>query len=176
MVRLTLLAAAALLAAPQVALAAEPACLTPREFTALSAYALPSVIEGTSRACAASLPESAFLRRSGADLAARYTQGKARAWPEARAAFLKLSAARDAGAARLFTVMPDDALQQVADAALSGIVSDQVKPGSCPSLDRVVALLSPLPAENTAELIALAAGLGAKSGAARLGNFALCKA
>lgn len=148
MARLTLLAAAAaLLAAPQVARAAEPACLTAREFTALSTYALPSVIDGTTRA-----------------------------WPEARAAFLKLSAARDAGAARLFTAMPDDALQQVADAALAGIVSGQVKPASCSSIDRVVALLSPLPAENTAELIALAAGLGAKTGEARLGTIALCKA
>lgn len=177
MARLTLLvAAAALLAAPQVARAAEPACLTAREFTALSTYALPSVIDGTTRACAAQLPGTAFLPRNGADLAARYAAGKARAWPEARAAFLKLSAARDAGAARLFTAMPDDALQQVADAALAGIVSGQVKPASCSSIDRVVALLSPLPAENTAELIALAAGLGAKTGEARLGTIALCKA
>jgi hypothetical protein len=176
MTRLSLLAAAALLALPQVAMAAEPVCLTPREFTAMSTYALPSVIAGTSRACAAQLPDTAFLRRSGGDLAARYAQGKDRAWPEARAAFLKMSMARDPGAAQLFTAMPDDALQQVADAAFAGIVAGQVKPGSCATIDRVVALLSPLPAENTAELIALAAGLGARSGEARVGKFALCKA
>lgn len=167
--------AAALLMLPQAALAADEVCLTPREFTALSTYALPSVIGGTSRACAAMLPGDAFLRRSGDQLAARYAQGKAAAWPEARAAFLKMSAAKDPGAAQLFTALPDDALQQVADAALAGIVAGKVKPGSCATIDRVVALLSPLPAENTAELIALAAGLGAKSGEAKLGKFALCK-
>jgi hypothetical protein len=172
---LILAAAAALLAAPQLAAAAEPACLSPREFTALSTYALPSVIGGTSRACAAQLPASAFLRRSGADLAARYAAGKERAWPEAKAAFLKMSGERDPGAAQLFAGMPDDALRQVADAAFAGIVAGQIKPDSCTAIDRVVALLSPLPAENTAELIALAAGLGAKTGEAKVGKFALCK-
>lgn len=171
-----LAAAAALLAAPQVAAAAEPACLTAREFTALSTYALPSVIGGTAKACAAALPETAFLRRSGDELALRYGAGKGRAWPEAKAAFLKMAADRDPGSVQLFAAMPDDALRQIADAAFAGIVAGQVKPDSCLTIDRVVALLAPLPAENTAELIALAAGLGAKSGMARTGKFALCKA
>lgn len=171
-----LAAAAALLAAPQVAAAAEPVCLTAREFTALSTYALPSVIGGTARACSAALPASAFLRRSGGELAARYGAGRDRAWPEAKAAFLKMTAERDPGAVQLFAGMPDDSLQQIADAAFAGIVAGQVKPDSCATIDRVVALLAPLPAENTAELIALAAGLGARSGAARTGKFALCKA
>ena len=167
--------AAALLLVPQAAMAADEVCLTPREFTALSTYALPSVIGGTSRACSALLPPDSFLRRSGDELAARYARGKAAAWPEARAAFLKMSAAKDPGAAQLFTAMPDDALQQVADAALAGIVASKVKPDSCATIDRALALLSPLPPENTAELIALAAGLGSKSGEAKLGKFAICK-
>ena len=175
MTRLSLLAASLLLIAPQTAMAAGEVCLTPREFTALSTYALPSVIGGTSRVCAAMLPDDAFLRRSGDQLAARYAQGKAAAWPGARAAFLKMSGAKDPGASALLSALPDDALQQMADAAFAGIVASKVKPGSCATIDRVVALLSPLPAENTAELIALAAGLGAKSGEAKLGNFALCK-
>lgn len=176
MTRLTALVAAALLALPQVALAAEPVCLTPREFTAISTYALPSVITGAERTCATMLPEDAFLRRNGADLAARYAQGKDRAWPEAKAAFLRVSGANDPGAGRLFALMPDDSLQDVADAAFVGIIAGQIKPGSCAAIDRVVSLLSPLPPENTAELIALAAGLGAKTGEARVGRFALCKA
>jgi hypothetical protein len=39
-----------------------------------------------------------------------------------------------------------------------------------------VMLLSPLPAESTAEVIGLAAGLGARAGQARLGKLAICKA
>lgn len=167
--------AALLLALPQVALAAEPVCLTPREFTAMSTYALPSLIEGAARTCATQLPESAFLRRSGTELAERYGASKDRAWPEARAAFIKMSGSRDQGAAQLLAIMPEDSLKDMADAAFTGIVAGQIKPGSCATIDRIVALLSPLPAENTAELIALAAGLGAKTGEARVGKFALCK-
>lgn len=164
------------LAAPQVAQAADPVCLTPREVTALSTYALPSAIGGVTRNCAASLPADAWLPRNGAALAQRYGEGKARAWPDAKAAFLKMSAATNPEATLLFTSLPDDSLQPLADAALSGIVAGKIKPESCPAIDRALSLLAPLPAENTAELIALAVGIGAKAGEPRLGKFAICKA
>ena len=102
---LALLCSSLLLALPQVAAAQSPTCLTAREFTALSTYALPSVISGTSRACATTLPATAFLRRSGGDLAQRYAATRAPVWPEAKAAFLKMTAARDPGAAQLFSSM-----------------------------------------------------------------------
>ncbi|MBC2650768.1 hypothetical protein [Novosphingobium aerophilum] len=174
---LALLCSTLLLAAPQIAAAQTgPSCLTAREFTALSTYALPSVISGTSRACATVLPSTAFLRRSGGDLAQRYSATRAPVWPEAKAAFLKMTAARDPGAAQLFSSMPDDALQQIADAAVSGIVTGQIKPETCGTIDRVLSLVSPLPAESTAELIAIASGLASRAGGARLGNVPLCKA
>ncbi|MFC3595329.1 hypothetical protein ACFOON_16990 [Novosphingobium piscinae] len=174
---LALLCSSLLLAVPQVAAAqSSTPCLTPREFTALSTYALPSVISGTSRACATALPAGAFLRQGGTELAQRYATGKAKAWPEAKSAFLKMASAKDAGSARLFATMPDDALQQIADAAFAGIVTGQIKPDSCTTIDRVVALLAPLPPENTAELIAVAVGLGSKAGTSKLGNLPLCKA
>lgn len=168
-----------LLAAPQLASAAEPVCLTPREFTALSTYALPSVIGGTTRTCSANLPATAFLPQHGNELAQRYAVGKAKAWPDAKAAFLKMSGATNPEAAQLFGTMPDDSLQPIADAALTGIVAAKLKPETCPTVDRVLALLSPLPAENAAELIALATGLTAKADAGgngpRFGKFAICK-
>jgi len=158
------------------AAAAAPACLTPREFTALSTYALPSVISGTSRTCAPLLPAEAYLPRHGTELAQRYAAGKSRVWPEAKAAFIKMSAAGNPETAQLFLSMPDDSLQQVADAAMSGIVSGKIKPASCATIDRVVGLLAPLPAENTAELIAVLVGLGSKAEQPRVGKFAICKA
>jgi hypothetical protein len=86
-----------------------------------------------------------------------------------------MSMATNPDAAQLFATLPDDSLQPLADAALSGIVSAKIKPESCPVIDRALSLLAPLPAENTAELIALAVGLGAKAGEPRFGKFALCK-
>ena len=174
------LCSAALLAGPQIAqaqgAAAGGACLTEQEFTALSTYALPSVIAGTARACATTLPASAYLRRSGGELAQRYAITKPRAWPQAKAAFLKMATSKDQGSAQLFAAMPDDTLQQVADAAFTGIVTGQVKPASCPMIDRVVGLLAPLPPENTAELLAVAVGLGSRSGQPRVGGLSICKA
>lgn len=167
---------AATLAAPQVALAAEPPCLSAAEATALSTYALPSAIGSAARTCAPLLPAGAWLPAHGEELAGRYAPGKARAWPAAKAAFLRLSLATNPDAASLFATLPDESLRPVADAALAGIVASKVKPETCPVLDRAFALLSPLPAENTAELIALAVGLGSRSGEARLGKFAICKA
>jgi hypothetical protein len=71
-----LLAPLALALAPIAAQATEPPCLTATEFTALSSYALPSIITGTTERCAAALPADAWLRRNGGQLAARYAAGK----------------------------------------------------------------------------------------------------
>ncbi len=172
---LTLVAAIAM-AAPGIVQAAEPPCLTPAEFTSLSSYALPSMISGTTQRCSTVLPADAFLRRKGADLSNRYASLKTSAWPGAKAAFLKVSANGDNETASLIRGMPDSSLQPMADAFISGMVSQQLPTERCRAVDRLIGLLSPLPPENTAELIALAVGLGARSGKARFGSLTVCSA
>jgi hypothetical protein len=163
-----LLAPLALALAPIAAQATEPPCLTATEFTALSSYALPSIITGTTERCAAALPADAWLRRNGGQLAARYAAGKPAAWPAAKAAFFKF--------ANLLKSLPDSSLQPMVDALISGMIGQQLPADRCGAIDRLVRLLAPLPPENTAELIAVAAGLGAKTGRARLGKFSICPA
>ncbi len=171
------LATIALALAPIAAQAAEPPCLTLAEFTALSSYALPSIITGTTDRCAASLPANAWLKRNGNQLAARYTTGKSRAWPAAKTAFLKLAGnGANNDAAGLIKGLPDSSQQQMADAFISGLVGQQLPTERCSVIDQLVRLLAPLPPENTAELIAVAAGLGARTGRARIGNFSICQA
>jgi len=173
----TMLTAAALLAAlPGIARAAEPPCLSASEFSSLAGYALPNVISGTSQRCSATLSADAFLRKSGGSLATRYAERKQASWPGAKAAFLKLSAAKDDDAGRLLRSLPDPSLQQMIDAVMEGMVSQQIPVERCATIDRLVRLLAPLPPENTAELIALAVGLGARSGKARLGSISVCPA
>lgn len=174
--KLTAFCALLLTTAPGLARAAEPPCLTAGEFAALAGYAMPSVINGTAQRCAATLGPDAFLRKSGSELSGRYAARKPVAWPGAKAAFLKLSASTNADANRLFTQMPDPSLQQVVDAMLEGMVSQQIPLDRCATIDKVVGLLSPLPPENTAELVALAVGLGSKSGGGKLGKIAVCPA
>jgi hypothetical protein len=176
MPRFVALLAAVAAVVPGIAAAAEPPCLTAREFADLSQYALPSIITGTAQRCSAALPADAYLKRSGANLAARYAAGKPAAWPGAKAAFMKLSGGINSDAAGLFRSLSDDSLRPMVDALVEGMIGQQVQPDSCDTIDKAVRLLSPLPPQHTAELIALAVGLGSKAGGGKIGKIALCSA
>lgn len=168
------IAAIALIALPGAVRAAEPPCLTAAEFTGVASYALPSVISGTAQRCATTLPASSYLRSNSGRLAARYATGKPAAWPVAKVAFLKMSAATDESANDMIAQMPDQSLQTMFDAMVEGLVSQQIPLERCETIDGIVRLVAPLPPENTAELIAIAAGLGAQSGKARTNMFSIC--
>jgi hypothetical protein len=174
--RTTAVAAALAALLPTLAQAAEPPCLTRTEFAALAEYALPSIIDGTAQRCRATLGPDAYLPRNGRDLMARYAQRRPAAWPGAKAAFLKLGAATGAEANKLIGTMPDASLQQMLDGLMAGLVSQQVPLDRCATIDRVIGLLSPLPADNTAELIAIGIGLVPKSGHGKVGPITVCEA
>ncbi len=159
---------------PGIAFAADPPCLTAAEFAAVSNYALPSVISGTVQRCSSALPAEAFLKRSGGELTARYTAGKAGAWPLAKAAVLKIAVAEHPEAADMMHSLPDETLQQLADAMIAGMVGQRLPVERCGMVDRLVRLLAPLPAANTAELIGVAAGLASRTGRASFGKLNIC--
>ena len=174
--RLTGIATAFLIVAPGIAQAAdEPPCLTAGEFTALAGYSMPSIISGTSQRCAATLAPGAYLRKSGNELVARYAQRKPANWPGAKSAFLKVSSTTGNDAGKLLRDMPDRSLQPMLDAMIEGMVAQQIPLERCTVIDRVVRLLAPLPPENSAEVIALAVGLGARSKQAKIGKFSICQ-
>lgn len=176
MLKMLKVSAIALVALPGLAQAAEPPCLTAAEFTGVASYALPSVITGTTLRCSATLPSNSYLRNNGTQLAARYAANKPSAWPVAKAAFLKMSTAEDQGAGTMLTSLPDQSLQTMLDAVIEGAISQQIPTERCSTIDELVRVLAPLPAANTAELIALAVGLGAQSNKAKLGSLKLCPA
>lgn len=168
--------AIALAGLPAAVQAAEPPCLTAAEFTGVASYALPSIITGTALRCSNSLPANSYLLGNSNQLAARYAAGKPAAWPVAKEAFLRISAATDEQASGLISQMPDPSLQVMFDAMVEGMVSQQIPVERCGTIDSIIRLVAPLPAENTAELIALAAGLGAKSGKASTDWLSICPA
>lgn len=172
--RSVLVSALVLSLVPGLANAAEPPCLSTGEFASLVGYALPSVIKGTVTRCSASLPPEAFLKRDGSDLASRYAEAKPAAWPAAKEAFVKLSSNTNDAASALIRNLPDQTLQTMLDGLLEGMVGMNIPVERCGMVDRIVRLLSPLPPENAAELAAMLAGLGAKSGKARIGSFSIC--
>ena len=175
--RQTLLALTAFaLVGSTTALAAEAPCLNQAEFSALAAYSMPSAIEGLTERCGPSLPKNAYLKTDGQRLAARYAVRREAVWPSARAAFLKLGA-DNAEAAGLFSSLPDEALRPLVDGLISGMVSQKLPTDRCGAIDRLVNLLSPLPPENTAELIGLAVIMTSKeSGRGKVGKLTICPA
>lgn len=167
--------AAVLMAVPGIAQAAEPACLTTAEFSSLAGYAMPSVIGGTTKRCTQALGPKAFLPANGSKLAERYAANKASAWPGAKAAFLKLSADKDKQVNDVFTKLPDDTLQEMLDVILEGMVSQEIPLEKCGTIDDFARLLAPLPAQNTAELVALLASLASSDKPAKVGKISLCQ-
>ncbi|WP_343612280.1 hypothetical protein [Novosphingobium sp.] len=168
------LSAALLVLVPGLARAAEPPCITPHEFNALSTYALPNALSATAQRCSASLPPDAFLKTGGPAMIARYAAGKPEAWPGARNVFLKLSSGQQGPVGDMLRAMPDPQLQQMADAFIQGLVVEKIPAERCSSLDNMLRLLSPLPAQSTADIIGLAIGLGSQTGQARIGKIQIC--
>jgi hypothetical protein len=159
---------------PGVAMAAEPVCLTKQEATSLIAYALPQAIAGTAKRCGPSLPANAFLNTQGPALAQRYAGQKDRYWPKAKPALLKTLGAQGDGSGKTMAGLPDDTLRQLADVFVEGFVSQRIAPKSCKKLDLAIDLLSPLPPENTAGLIALTLEV-ASAADQKLGKVTLCQ-
>ena len=170
-------AAAFALTMPGLAQAAEPQCLTPGEFSALAGYALPSAIAGATKRCQSTLSSGAFLPSQGAALATKHAAGRTASWPVAKAAFLKMSAGTNPQAGALIRQMPDESVKEMLDVVLEGMVSQEIPLEKCGTIDTYVRLLSPLPPQNTAELIALTVGLAADDGEkAKLGKISICPA
>lgn len=165
---------AALAVVPGMASAAEPVCLTRAEATSLLTYALPQAISGAARRCTPVLPANAFLRQQGGALVARYAGQKDKYWPRAKPAFLKTLGAEGGEAAATMRNLPDDTTRQLADVFVEGFVAQQIALKSCDKLDIAIDLLSPLPPENTAGLIALTMEVASKA-EPQMGKIALCK-
>lgn len=172
---LALAAATLSLIAPQIAAAAEAPCLTPKEATSVAAYAMPSIIGGATQRCAPALGKDSWIAANGQSLAQRYADRKAAVWPDAKAALVKLAGSGDAAMDALKS-LPDATIQQMADTMVTAGVAEKVPVTRCGTIDRFLSLISPLPPENTAELIALTLGVMSRGDNPKIGKLAICKA
>lgn len=174
MARFFILTASALLAmTPGMVRATEP-CLAPAEFSSLVGFALPGTIAGVAQRCGPTLPPSAFLRGGAKGMVDRYAAVKPTLWPGAKAAITKLSVGAPTDISALLGQLPDPQQQQIVETMVTGMVAEKLPVARCPVLDRLLAILSPLPPESTAEAIGLAIGLGSRAGQARVGKIVIC--
>jgi hypothetical protein len=153
--RLARAALAGLLVAGSAASAAEP-CLQPREAEDLVMFVLPAFTEAAARKCTPLLPAGATLARSGSSLAARYRPDSNAAWPNARLAFGKMSGSETPA------FLSDEVNRKIIEEATSAAIVADLKAKDCAMIDRFVGALSPLPARNVAQLVALFLELGDK--------------
>lgn len=144
--------AAASLGIAEIASAQAPACLSEREVTSLVTYALPVVMEGTMKTCRPTLSPQGYFATQGPSLVQRYAARKSAAWPEAKAAMIKLGGS-DAKMKDIVANLSDEALQPFAEGIVTAMVTKGIKPGQCKAIERATRLLSPLPPENTAEIV-----------------------
>lgn len=175
----TFLAAGAVLALAQGQLAHAAAsaegCLSEAELGGLVGYALPSVLDGAMKACKPHLSTTGFFATRGTTFAGQYAARKDANWPVAKNAFLKLGGSKDASLNSTLKALPDNALQPFVEAMVSEMVGGEIKPDQCTAIERGVRILSPLPAENTAELITFIVVIADKPKNGKPSSLPICK-
>jgi hypothetical protein len=128
------------------------ACLSEAEAAAVFDYALPEMLDSMAKKCSPTLPKDAFLATHAGQYVSRYRASAAGKWGLAKAAFLKL-AGPDDKADKILAAVPDDALKSVVTAAMGAAVTGDVKTAECPRIDKLIAALAPLPAQNVSQII-----------------------
>lgn len=139
----------------QAAETAATPCLTRAEGDAFFTAVMPDILRGVGKTCSAVLPEQAILRAGLPPLVARYQASADAAWPKAMDVFAKI------GGKELRGVDPK-LLRPLVGPMMGNMIADELKPADCPTADRMVTLLEPLPPSSLAELIVLFAELGGK--------------
>jgi len=142
----------------------QSACLTESEANALFVYSIPEVLDGVAKTCNSQLPQSAFMPKHSTETIARFRAAANGKWPEARAAFLKMSGAGKEDNAKVLESLPDSALQPFVAATLSTLVSKKIQPQDCRKVDRLAAALAPLAPGNVAALFTALVGMVGKDG------------
>ena len=169
----SLVTAAALVAASSAqAQTQPPACIQPREAEALFLALAPAMIGSVAATCATVLPPGALLRRSVGPLTAKYAAESDAAWPAAKEGLRKL-VGPDAA-----QMVDSELAKPMVTAMIAPMLAKEVKAKDCPHIDRVLTLIDPLPAKNTAALVvAILDMTGKAKGGGKDGNpFVLCPA
>jgi hypothetical protein len=141
-----LLALAASMAIATPAMAQSAPCLTTADAESIALVAMPEIIRDAGRVCAA-LPATSLLRQSGGTLLRKYDAEADRAWPAARTAIAKLS---DPAVELLLL---SDYARPMLTSLLAPQITGRIQASDCPTLGRLVTLLEPLPARNTAGIV-----------------------
>jgi hypothetical protein len=125
------------------------------EAASLAVYAVPSLLAATKQTCADRLSPTGFLARHGDEVAQRYAAQQNVVWPQARAALFKFAATKAGDQLKSFTSLPDNAIRPLADALIQQEVAQEIHPGSCRNIERLVAAISPLEPRDAGTILSV---------------------
>lgn len=140
------LATAAMVAAASAQAQAQQ-CVPQREAEALFLALAPAMIGSVAATCATALPPTALLRRSVGPLTAKYAAEGDAAWPLAKEGLRKLIGPESAA------MVDSELARPMVTAMIAPMLAKEVTARDCPNIDRILTLIDPLPAKNTAGLV-----------------------
>jgi hypothetical protein len=140
-----------------VAQAQAKPCVTAAEGEGLALYVMPDIVRSASQTCKPHLPATALLANP-APLLVKFRAETEAAWPAARAAFAKIAGDDIA------PFLEGDMAKPMLSAMMGPMVASEIKPKDCAAINRMVELLQPLPARNTAAIFITIAQLAQKDG------------
>jgi hypothetical protein len=156
----------AALVSAQAAQAQQQACVAPEDLGDTVIYAMPIAYDAFSTRCAARLNANGFMARGGDTFIDGFRARQDVAWPGAfrlLKTFMAQDSADKGGANADMTAMiaalPEESLRPFVDGLVGQMIAEEIKPESCDKIERGLELLSPLPTENVAGLIAFIAEL-----------------
>lgn len=132
-------------------------CVTAAEGEGLALYVMPDIVRSASQTCKPRLPATALLANP-APLIVKFRAESEAAWPAARAAFAKI-AGEDVA-----PFLEGDMAKPMLSAMMGPMIASEIKPKDCAVINRMVELLQPLPARNTAAIFITIAQLAQKDG------------
>lgn len=130
-------------------LAAQSNCVTKPEMRAGLTFIMPTLIDSVRTKCAETLPKTAYLISKGSELSARYGKGEA---PDATALASLLKKFDTEGKMEGLSF---ELVTPIVSAMTTSVITKDIKPETCPTIDSAFSLLDPMPRENMFGLIEL---------------------
>lgn len=130
--------------------------LSEAEMEMFARLAMPTVFRTLQTKCDPVLPADAFMFAQGDALHRKLTATSEAAWPNAGRMIARVAARDNPAMGELLAGMPADSLRPFVNEMVAGLVATRIETDQCTRIDRVLALLEPLPAENLAQLMAFA--------------------
>ncbi|MGI4733188.1 MAG: hypothetical protein ACRYFW_15795 [Janthinobacterium lividum] len=129
---------------------AAPSCLTAPEAESIVLVAMPEIIRETGTICIDRLPPDSLIRQGRGPFIDRFDAAAGRAWPDAKAAIVKLSDPM------VQTLLQSEYARPLLVTLLVPQLVGRINTGDCAMIDRFVAELAPLPPRNAAGVVVTA--------------------